>query len=123
MIKGIHHISMKCCSKEQLQKVRDFYCGILELPVWSEWDGGIMIETPAGKIEIFTNGTEDRPQGVIRHFAFEVDDVDAYAEKCHQNGYEIFMGPKEVVLGEHTNYVAFCHGPLGEDVEFFMPVN
>ena len=62
------------------------------------------------------------PRGVIRHFAFEVDDVDAYSEKCRQNGYEIFFGPKEVILGEHKNYVAFCHGPLGEDVEFFKPI-
>ena len=54
--------------------------------------------------------------------SFEVDDVDFYAEKCRQKGFEIFMGPKEVVLGSRVNRVAFCHGPLGEDVEFFKPV-
>lgn len=122
MIKGIHHISMKCCGKEQLQKVREFYCDMLELPLYSEWDGGIMIETPAGKIEVLINGTEDRPQGVIRHFAFEVDDFEIYLEKCRKNGIEIFFGPKEVTLGTHVNRVAFCHGPLGEDVEFFQAI-
>ena len=122
MIKGIHHVSMKC-RPEQLEKVRDFYCRMLGLPVCAEWETGFLLDTPAGKVEFFTNAQEDLPKGTIRHFAFEVDDVDAYAEKCRQNGYEIFMGPKEVVLGSHTNYVAFCHGPLGEDVEFFKPVN
>lgn len=119
MIKGIHHISMKCSNSEQLSKVKDFYCGILELPVYEKWETGFLLETSGGKIEFFTNGTEDLPQGVIRHFAFEVDDVDSYAKKCTEKGYEIFMGPKDVVLGSVKARVAFCHGPLGEDVEFF----
>lgn len=37
MIKGIHHISMKC-RPEQMEKVRAFYCGMLGLPVFAEWE-------------------------------------------------------------------------------------
>lgn len=71
MIKGIHHISMKC-RPEQMEKVRAFYCGMLGLPVFAEWETGFLLDTPNGKVEFFTNATEDLPKGTIRHFAFEV---------------------------------------------------
>ena len=32
MIKGIHHISMKCGSAEELIRVKDFYIGVLLWP-------------------------------------------------------------------------------------------
>ena len=41
---------------------------------------------------------EDLPKGTILHFAFEVNEVDAYIKLCNQNDYEIFMGPKDLVL-------------------------
>lgn len=52
MIKGIHHVSMKC-RPEQQEKVRDFYCKMLELPVCAEWETGFLLDTPAGKVEFF----------------------------------------------------------------------
>jgi len=118
MIKGIHHVSMKC-RPEQLGKVRDFYCDMLEMPVCAEWETGFLLDTPAGKVEFFTNAQEDLPKGTIRHFAFEVDNVDFYICLCQENGHEIFMGPKDVVLGDINAKVAFTYGPLGEEVEFF----
>ena len=118
MIKAVHHVSMKC-RPEQLEKVRDFYCRMLGLPVCAEWETGFLLDTPAGKVEIFTNAQEDFPKGTIRHFAFEVDDVDAYIRLCKENNLEIFMGPKDVVLGDIKARVAFTYGPLGEEVEFF----
>lgn len=118
MIKGIHHVSMKC-RPEQLEKVKDFYCRMLELSVCAEWETGFLLDTPAGKVEFFTNAEEDLPKGTVRHFAFEVDDVDWYINQCKENGCEIFMGPKDVVLGEIKARVAFTYGPLGEEVEFF----
>lgn len=118
MIKGIHHVSMKC-RPEQLEKVRDFYCRMLELSVCAEWETGFLLDTPNGKVEFFTNAQEDLPKGIIRHFAFVVDNVDAYIGKCKEKGHEIFMGPKDVVLGDIKARVAFTYGPLGEEVEFF----
>lgn len=52
MIKGIHHISMKC-RPEQMEKVRAFYCGMLGLPVFAEWETGFLLDTPNGKVEFF----------------------------------------------------------------------
>lgn len=118
MIKGIHHVSMKC-RPDQLEKVRDFYCRMLELPLGAEWETGFLLDTPNGSVEFFTNAQENLPKGTIRHFAFEVDDVELYIDKCQKNGYEIFMGPKDVVLGTINARVAFTCGPLGEEVEFF----
>ena len=56
MIKGIHHISMKCESEEDLARVKEFYLDILGLSVCREWPEGIMIDTGNGLIEIFCNG-------------------------------------------------------------------
>ena len=40
---GIHHVSMKCGSPENLPAVKAFYCDLLGLKVVREWPEGIMI--------------------------------------------------------------------------------
>ena len=75
-----------------------------------------------GQPEIFRNGVEPLPQGAIRHYAFAVDDVAACADLVEQAGYEVFVQPKSVNIGGDENFpaeVAFCKGPLGEEIEFF----
>lgn len=37
LIKGIHHVSMKCCNDAELVKTIAFYKDILGLPVAREW--------------------------------------------------------------------------------------
>ena len=37
MIKGIHHISMKCEGEEEFARVKEFYLDILGLSVCREW--------------------------------------------------------------------------------------
>ena len=37
LIKGIHHVSMKCSSTEEYEKTIDFYKNILGIPVAREW--------------------------------------------------------------------------------------
>ncbi len=44
MITGVHHISMKCGTKEELERVRDFYLKILGFSIKREWPEGIMID-------------------------------------------------------------------------------
>ena len=123
LINGIHHISMKTSSAEQYNKVVGFYQDILGLPVLRKWEGGIMFETGAGLIEIFTNGEGDLPKGTIRHIAFNVDNVDLCVKTVTEAGYEIFMGPKDIVIPSSPELharMAFCYGPLGEEIEFFQ---
>ena len=122
MIKGIHHISMKCKNDEEYQKVKFFYTETLKLSVFKECDYCILFDTGAGMIEIFKDGKEDLEKGMIRHFAFTVDDTDACAEKVKSDGYEVFVEPKDIQIGGDPSLkarIAFCRGPLGEEIEFF----
>ncbi len=122
MIKGLHHISMKCQSEEEYLRVRRFYAETLRLSVIKECAACILLDTGAGIVEIFRDGTEWLEKGVIRHFAFAVEDVQACADAVQAAGYEVFIAPKTVQIGGDAAYpatVAFCYGPLGEEIEFF----
>ena len=122
MIKGIHHISMKCETPEELAKVKEFYIELLGLTICREWSDGLMIDTGSGYIEVFTNAKRFHQTGVIRHIALLTDDVDGLVEKVRARGYEILVEPNDKVIDSDPEYhirMAFCFGPLGEQVEFF----
>lgn len=123
LVKGIHHVSMKTCSSEEYDNVVEFYKNVLGLSIEREWDAGIMFGTGDGIIEIFNNGEESLAKGTIRHFAFAVDDVDACVKAVTEAGYEIFVGPKDIEIPSEPKFparMAFCYGPLGEEIEFFQ---
>jgi len=125
-IKGIHHLALKCHGLEEFEKTIKFYHETLALPIarrWGEGVGqGIMLDTGAGLLEIFANA-EDYPEGgIVRHFAFEVEDTDACVEAVRAEGYKITMEPTDIVIASEIPYparIAFCIGPVGEEVEFF----
>lgn len=122
MIYGLHHISMKTVNDVEYAKVRAFYVDLLRLSVVMECDACTLLDTGSGLVEIFRNGTEPMPQGVIRHFAFAVDDVDSMIETVRAAGFRIHVEPKDVQIGGDAAFparVGFCIGPLGEQVEFF----
>ena len=122
MIKGIHHISMKCASKEDFDRAKRFYVDILGLSISREWPAGVMIDTGNGFIEIFSNGEGERTKGAIRHVAFQTDHVDELADRIKAAGYEVFVEPKDAVIASTPAYpirIAFCTGPLGEEIELF----
>jgi len=122
VIKGIHHISMKCNTAEELERVKDFYVSVLGLKIVREWSDGLMIDTGSGLIEIFTNAKGERRLGAIRHFALLTDNVDEIAEKVKKAGCEIIVEPGDRVIPSVPEYplrMAFCIGPLGEEIEFF----
>lgn len=122
LITGVHHIAMKCCNQEEYEKTLKFYTETLGLPVARVWDGGIMLDTGSGLLEIFTNGETPLPQGAIRHFALATGDVDACVAAVEKDGYKVFMGPKDITIPATPVFparIAFCIGPLGEEIEFF----
>ena len=122
MIKGIHHISMKCGTDEELENVRNFYVNILGMSICREWNDGIMIDSGNGLIEVFSNGKGERRKGALRHIAFLTDNVDEMAEKVRNAGYMVFIEPNDKVIDSVPEYpfrMAFCYGPLGEEIEFF----
>ena len=122
MIKGIHHVSMKTRNDAEYERVKKFYSEILGLKIIKECESCLLLDTGNGIVEIFRNGTEEAVRGVIRHFAFAVDDVKKCVDAVSGAGYEVFVPMKEVDVGGDTNLhatIAFCKGPLGEEIEFF----
>lgn len=122
MIKGIHHVSMKTRNDTEYERVKKFYSEILGLKIIKECEACLLLDTGSGIVEIFRNGTEEAVRGVIRHFAFAVDDVKECVDAVSGAGYEVFVPMKEVDVGGDTNLhatIAFCKGPLGEEIEFF----
>lgn len=123
MITGIHHVSMKCDTPKAFEQSKEFYIELLGLRLKREWAEGIMIDAGNCLIEIFNNGVGDRVRGAIRHIAFAATDVDQVIAKVREAGYEVFVEPKDVLIRstpELPARVAFCYGPLGEEIEFFQ---
>ena len=123
MIRGIHHLSRKCGTMEEWAAWKAFYAGLLGLPIVREWPEGVMIDTGAGLIEVFSNGKGEKCRGAIRHFALAVDDADHYAALIEQAGYELLVRPKDLILLSDPPLrarIAFCLGPLGEQIELFQ---
>lgn len=44
MIKGLHHVSMKCASEEDFSRVLEFYRDILGLKEYRRWPEGVLQE-------------------------------------------------------------------------------
>ncbi len=123
MISGIHHISMKCQNDAEYEKVKKFYINTLGLSVVKECESCILMDTENGIIEVFRNGTETLSKGVIRHFAFAVNDIEDLVRSVENAGYEVFIQPKRIQIGSDPAFpatIAFCKGPLNEDIEFFQ---
>ena len=118
MVKGIHHISLKCDDEETLEKVMDFYTGILGCGIRRRWEEGILFSLGNSSIEVFTNGPGNGLKGAIRHVAFAVDDVDGLIGKIREEGYPVIMEPKDIEIPLKAR-IAFCKGPMGEEIELF----
>ena len=123
MITGLHHISLKCGSGEEFEKAKSFYIDLLGFKLVRQWPEGVMIDFGNGLLEIFNQGGGVKSVGAIRHVAFATDYVDDVAETVRNAGYEVFIDPKDIVIQSSPEYparIAFCYGPLGEQIEFFQ---
>ncbi len=123
-IRGIHHICIKSNGVEEFEKLVHFYHELLGLPIVYQWgegqSQGMMLDTGAGYLELFPNAPDSPGQGALRHIALATDDVDGCIETVRAAGYEITIEPKDMVVGGVLPArLAFCLGPVGEDVEFF----
>lgn len=125
LIKGTHHIALKPVGREQLQEEIHFYHDLLGLEIIRRWEdgSGVFLWTGNSVLEINDNGEANLPQGSIHHFALLTDDVDECVRRVREAGYEITIEPQNMTLphaeGGMPIRMAFCKGPVGEDVEFF----
>ena len=126
LIEGIHHISLWPTDNAAFEKTVSFYRDVLGLPVIRSWGSGgkrsAMLQTGAGIIEISLNAGVSRQAGSINHFALRTSDVDACVEAVRNAGYPITTQPKDVDIASDPVFpvrIAFCIGPVGEEIEFF----
>lgn len=126
LIEGIHHVCIRC-SQEEIEKVKTFYGEVLQIPIIRSWGEdkleGFMFNTGAGLIEVFTDAKENLPQGSIRHFALRTSKVDECIQAVRAAGYQVTMEPTDLVIASKPEFpirVAFCIGPVGEEIEFFQ---
>ena len=125
--KGVHHIALKAKGYDAFEKMMHFYRDLLGMPVvrtWGEGDNSAaMLDTGNGSmLEVFANAPDELSMGALRHLAFEVEDPDACIETVRAEGYTVTMEPKDIVIPSNPPYparIAFCIGPVGEEVEFF----
>ena len=123
MITGLHHISLKCGTPEEFDKAKAFYIDLLGFAKVREWPEGIMIDFGNGMLEIFCNGAGIKTKGALRHIAFATDNVDEMIDKIKNAGYEVFIEPNNIVIKSEPEFharMAFCFGPLGEEIELFQ---
>lgn len=126
LIKGTHHIALKCGSTEEFATTISFYTEILGLETIRSWgegnDAGIMLNTGDSILEIFAAGKTAGTTGSVNHYALATDDVDACVEAVRKAGYTITMEPNDIVIPSTPGFparIAFCIGPVGEEIEFF----
>ena len=126
MVKGVHHIALKAKGLEKFNELVSFYHDILGMPVVREWGNeenkACMLNTGDAMLELFSNAPDELSAGALRHIAFATDNVDECIEAVRAAGYKITMEPCDFVITSEPPYpvrIAFCIGPVGEEVEFF----
>jgi len=127
LIKGIHHLSLRCKDIEKYNETVNFYRDILGLDVFKEFEMNgspvMMLNSGDGCIEVFADAKTDMPTGIIQHFALKTDDVEACVETVQKAGYKITDMPTNYVIKDkkapYPIKFAFCVGPVGEILEFF----
>ena len=123
LIQGVHHISLRAHGPECFQKALAFYRDFIGLPLIRAWGAGrgVMLDAGGCILEILSTGPETDQDGHWGHIAFRVEQVDAAVERLRAAGYPITKEPKDLVLGEdYPIRVAFCRGPLDEEIELFQ---
>ena len=69
---------------------------------------------------VITVDEKDAGNGIEKPLPY--DDVDGIIDKIRAAGYEVFIEPNDIVIPSVPEFharMAFCYGPLGEEIEFF----
>ena len=126
-INAVHHIALKARGKEAYEKTIRFYHELLGMPIVRTWGSEeqpcAMVAAGDSMLEIFSDAPDELNAGALRHLAFAVENTDACVEAVRAAGYEITMEPTDISIPSEPPLparIAFCIGPVGEEVEFFQ---
>ena len=127
LIKGLHHVAMKCSCQAKFEEEIRFYQDVLGLAVKRSWgkgaDAGIMFDAGDGAlIEIFAQGCACHETGSVNHYALGTDDVDAVVKAVREAGYAVKTEPMDLTIPSEPPFpvrIAFVVGPCGEVIEIF----
>ncbi|MCR5758715.1 MAG: VOC family protein [Selenomonas sp.] len=126
LLKGLHHAALRCCGKEEMERVITFYCDVLGMKRLRSWgegtSAGSMLDTGNGVIELFADAEPGRKPGQVDHIALATDKVDECMAACVKEGLQVLMAPTDIVVPSEIPYplrIAFVKGKAGEIIEFF----
>lgn len=122
-IQGVHHIAIKPTAA-QYEKTVDFYTRLLGMEVVQKWGDpqrpNLFVSCGDNTcMEILGTDTEIVPGGPLCHIAFATQCVDELIETVRAEGYTVKVEPRDGDLGGKPIRIAFCYGPVGEEIEFF----
>lgn len=124
---GFHHIGLRV---RDYQKSIEMYraIGLKEIVGWTSGDREIRMFDlgDGGRLELFSTGTENMPEGCWMHFAMKADDVEEAFRTAVAAGFTPITAPKIVPLDSHPEKItiqcAFVAGNDGEQIEFFKQI-
>ncbi len=112
---------------ENLEKTTEFYAEVLGLKETRRHTSPrgsklVFFELPGSEAELelcsFPDSGEVKVQEDLTHLAFEVDDIEAFAEHAQAKGYPLSDGPTETSSGK---IIAFIDAPEGYEIELIQP--
>jgi glyoxylase I family protein len=122
---GLHHVAIEASDFERSLRFYTEGLGFREVLTFPEEGQTVaMLDTGDGTyVELFSDGTGERPSGSILHLALRTTDCDEAARRARTAGGTITQEPTDVVLeGDPPVPVrySFCEGPDGEQIELFQ---
>ena len=121
----LHHVAIEASDFERSLRFYAEGLGFREVLTFPEEGQTVaMLDTGDGTyVELFSDGTGERPSGSILHLAVRTADCDEAARRARTAGGTITQEPTDVVLeGDPPVPVrySFCEGPDGEQIELFQ---
>jgi catechol 2,3-dioxygenase-like lactoylglutathione lyase family enzyme len=122
---GLHHVAIEASDFERSLRFYTEGLGFREVLSFPEEEQTVaMLDTGDGTyVELFSDGTGERPSGTILHLALRTADCDEATRRARTTGGTISQEPTDVVLeGDPPVPVrySFCEGPDGEQIELFQ---
>ena len=124
---GFHHVAIRTADWDRSLKFWQEAMGFQLAIQWNEPPRrACMLDTGDGNyLEVFERDPlpDGAEEGVILHFCFRTDNVEAAVERARAAGAEVTVEPKSIeISGTITVPVrlAFVKGPGGEICEFFQ---